>query len=126
MTDPLVLVIEDNDHLADIFAAGLQAANFKFEIVRDGRTALDRLAVITPDIVVLDLHVPKVSGQDILKSIRGDIRLARTKVMLATADPILAARLQNEANLVLLKPITSSQLRDMATYLHHKQWNPIN
>ena len=126
MTDSLVLIIEDDDHLANIFATGLQAANFEIEIVRDGRAALDRLAVMTPDIVVLDLHLPKVSGQEILKSIRGDTRLERTKIILATADPILAARLQNEVNLVLLKPITFRQLRDMATYLHHEQRNPIN
>jgi two-component system response regulator RegX3 len=111
------LIIEDDQDLAIIFAMALQEAGFETQIVRAGDTALMWLESATPDIVVLDLHLPRVSGQDILRQIRADSRLAETKVIITTADPRLAEILQEEADLVLLKPIGFSQLRDLAARL---------
>ena len=111
------LIIEDDQDLAIIFAMALREAGFETQIVRAGDTALMWLASTTPDIVVLDLHLPRVSGQDIIRQIRADSRLAGTKVIIATADPRLAEVLQEEADLVLLKPIGFGQLRDLATRL---------
>lgn len=117
MTNPLALVIEDDEKLAAIFAQALQMAEYETEIARDGRTALARLAAIRPAVVVLDLHLPYVSGKDILYQIRGDARLSETRVMLTTADPVMAETLRAEADLILLKPISFSQLRDLAARL---------
>jgi len=117
VNNPFALIIEDDIHLADIFARALQAAEFETEIVRDGNAALARLEEITPNVVVLDLHLPHVSGKEILHQIRSNARLAQTRVMLTTADAWLAESLQNEADLVLLKPISYPQLRDLARRL---------
>lgn len=62
----------------------------------------------------MDLHLPQVSGKDILTDIRANEHLTQTKVILATADPILAETLRPNADLVLIKPISFSQLRDLA------------
>lgn len=117
MTTRLALIVEDDENLADIFSIALQAAEFEIEVVNDGRTALTRLAAITPSLVVLDLHLPFVSGKDILQQIRSEERLAETRVMLTTADAIMADSLREQADLVLLKPISVSQLRDLARRL---------
>jgi DNA-binding response OmpR family regulator len=117
MGDRSALIIEDDSDLALIFAQALQAAGFDTGIVQHGDHALARLAVATPDIVVLDLHLPHVSGADILRQIRADERLARTRVIVATADPRLADMLLDQPDLVLLKPISFSQLRDLAARL---------
>jgi len=114
MTNPLALIIEDDAKLANIFSLALQSANFETETISDGETALIRLAEIVPTIVVLDLHLPHRSGQEILKYIRADERLAQTRVLLATADALKAESLRTEADLVLLKPISIKQLRDLA------------
>jgi len=114
MTNPLALIVEDDKKLATIFAEALHAANFETEIIQDGSTALERLAKIVPKIVLLDLHLPFVSGKDILHRIRADTRLTNTRVMLTTADPLMAENLRDVADLVLLKPISFSQLRDLA------------
>jgi len=114
MTNPLALIVEDDKKLATIFAEALHAANFETEIIQDGSTALERLAEIVPRIIVLDLHLPFVSGKDILHHIRADTRLSKTRVMLTTADPLMAETLRDVADLVLLKPISFSQLRDLA------------
>ena len=117
MTNPLALIIEDDEYLADIFSVSLQAANFETEITGDGNAALSRLSATNPALVVLDLHLPDVSGDEILYQIRSDERLAKTRIMLATADSRMAEKLRKEADLVLLKPISASQLRELASRL---------
>ncbi len=114
MTNPLALIIEDDKKLSIIFEQAMKMAEFETEVVQDGRLALTRLAEITPSVVILDLHLPGIPGWEILQKIRADKRLAKTRVMLATADPITAETLRPEADLVLLKPISFSQLRDLA------------
>ena len=117
MRDRYALIIEDDSDLACIFAEALQAAGFSTSIVEDGERAMARLAVSQPDIVVLDLHLPRVSGADILRHIRADERLSDSRVIVATADPRLADMLPGHADLVLIKPISFRQLRDLAERL---------
>jgi len=114
MSDAFVLIVEDDRNLAEIFTLSLRSVNFETETVFDGQTALDRLEEIVPDVVVLDLNLPNVSGRDILHRIRADERLANTKIMLATADALMAESLRRESDLVLLKPISPAQLRTLA------------
>lgn len=117
MTEPLALIIEDDEKLAFIFSEALKSVEFETEIIRAGNQALNRLAEIAPAVVVLDLHLPQVSGQDILQHIKSDERLNQTRVMLATADSLMAETLKDEADLVLLKPISFTQMRDLAARL---------
>lgn len=114
MSEGFALIIEDDIDLATIFAQALRAAGFETNIVLDGGKAVQRLANEKPDIVVLDLHLPHVSGPEILEKIRADERLKDTQVIIATADPRLAEELQDQADLALIKPISFKQLRDLA------------
>jgi CheY-like chemotaxis protein len=111
------MIIEDNEDLAIIFAEALQAAGLKTGIIQHGDRALKQLEDTIPSIIILDLHLPYVSGEEILKQIRADERLAETKVIIATADPRMADMLKDRADLVLLKPISFGQLRDLAARL---------
>jgi DNA-binding response OmpR family regulator len=111
------LIIEDDADLATIFSEALKAAGFRTEIIRDGQTAVQRLAAATPDVVVLDLHLPQVAGEDLLNQIHADARLSKTRVVVATADARSAEMLHEEADLVLVKPISFTQLRDLAARL---------
>lgn len=117
MNDPLALIIEDEVDLAAIFAEAIHAAGFKIEIIQRGDAALKQMVEIAPDLVLLDLHLPGVQGTDILEEIRKNDRLARTRVMVATADSRMAEDLHEKADLVLLKPIGYVQLRDLAKRL---------
>jgi DNA-binding response OmpR family regulator len=110
----LALIVEDDEDAAFIFAQALQDAGFECEVVRTGDEALTRLAGPAPSVVVLDLELPRVSGEDILYQLRADVRLDETCVIVATAYPDLARKLEEEADLVLLKPVGYSQLRDLA------------
>lgn len=117
MTQPLALIIEDDPKLAFIFGEALRAAQFDIETIQDGRIAQTRLSETLPAVVVLDLHLPYVSGEVLLDYIRDDERLGRTRVIVATADALLGETLREAADLVLLKPISPLQLRDLARRL---------
>jgi len=117
MGKPLALIVEDHVDAAVIFSEAMKSAGFETETVRSGDAALAKLSVIVPDIVVLDLQLPHVEGADILHQIRADERLNETRVIVATAHPHRAADLQDEADLVLIKPVGFHQLRGLGERL---------
>ena len=121
MTKPLALIIEDEEMLSTIFEQALSMADYATEVVRDGELAQARLAADpVPDVITLDLHLPGVSGEELLRQIKADGRLADTRVILATADARMGEYLDRQADLVLIKPIRFSQLRDLAARLRPK------
>jgi DNA-binding response OmpR family regulator len=113
----LALIIEDDPGLATIFARALSQAEYKTIIIPDGNQALRWLATTKPAMVILDLHLPYVSGVALLQRIRSDTRLAKTRVIVTTADALRAEDLILEADLILLKPVGVKQLRDLAARL---------
>jgi DNA-binding response OmpR family regulator len=117
----LALVIEDNVDQAEILAKSLQVAGFKTETINDGNAAVSRLGAVVPDLVVLDLHLPGVSGTGILLKIRADARLAHTRVIVVSVEPETAGFLQDEADLVLAKPIDFVQFGMAAVSLCQPQ-----
>ncbi len=117
----LAFVIEDDEDLSFIFAEALRAAGFNPEVLRDGQQALDRLAKASPEVVVLDLHLPHVAGTDILNRIRTSAHLKNTRVVVATADARLAEQTDSQADFVLIKPIGFSLLRDLTSRLSHPE-----
>lgn len=117
MSKPLALIIEDDPKLGDIFTFALEGADFATELITDGAVAQQRLTEVIPAVIVLDLHLPNVSGEELLHQIRGDVRLAKSRVMLASADARMAGYLRQKTDLMLLKPISPAQLRDLAKRL---------
>jgi DNA-binding response OmpR family regulator len=115
--NPLAFVIEDDKNLALAFSEAVSEADFEVEIIYDGKTAMERLTETTPDIVVLDLHIPYIKGSEILDYIRSTERLQNIRVIIASADDHKAAELRGVADLVLLKPIGYRQLQQLATRL---------
>ncbi len=117
----LALIIEDDEDLSFIFAEAMRVAGYEPEIIRDGQAALNRLAQVTPAVIVLDLHLPHVAGTDILKQIRSTDQLKKVRVVIATADARLAEQADRQADFVLIKPISFSLLRDLAARLWNSQ-----
>ena len=112
------LVIEDEIPLAGIFAKALQFAGFHTGELYDGQEALDWLKNTEdiPALILIDFHLPLVSGKEILRFIRSDERFAKTRVIMATSDSAaMIGEVEKKADLVLLKPISYSQLRDLAS-----------
>ena len=125
MTKPLALVIEDDLDLSEIFSRTLRSGGFDTETIRDGQEALNRLNGTPPELILLDLHLPHVTGATILQHIRAKEAYAKTAVIVASADARQAEELQVQADLVLLKPVSIEQLRQLAQRLL-KRWGTTN
>ena len=123
-TSNIALIVEDDTDLATIFSEALKTAGFEPEVIRDGAIAQRRLKEITPYIVILDMHLPHVDGSTLLTQIRSDGALQDTIVIIATADALMAEIYRETADIVLIKPISFTQLRDLSSRLRATQWNP--
>ncbi len=73
MTEPrlTVLVVEDEDSFVEALRVGLQREGFRVQVATDGAQALDLFAAVEPDLVILDVMLPKVSGIDVCRELRG-------------------------------------------------------
>lgn len=120
MNTSSALVIEDDPDLAAIFSRALQVGGFSTESATNGKKALSFLEHQTPNIIVLDLHLPDMDGMEILYKIRANERLAKTKVIVASADAQLVKLADHMADLILIKPVSVSQLKDLALRLDIK------
>jgi len=114
---PEALIIEDDAGQREIFSAAVQQAGYNVTCLSDGAQALEYLKQHTVALVVLDLHLPGLGGEHIARSIRSMPHLKATRLILASADDRLAGMISELADLVLLKPISFIQLRDLATRL---------
>lgn len=114
-TKPVAFIIENDLNSAHIYDLTLQITGYQVEIIQNGKSALERLLTTVPDLIVLDLHLPHISGVELLYQIRTDKRFANTKVVITTGDAFLAAALSEQSELVLLKPVSINKLRAVAT-----------
>lgn len=80
-----VLVADDDPDIRDLVVFKLEQAGFNVRAVGDGNAALEVLKDTAPDLVVLDVMMPGLSGLDVLRQIRAEQRLDPVKVLLLTA-----------------------------------------
>lgn len=120
MPQNLALVIEDDIDLSEIFTRALENAGFEVETIQDGQVARERLGEVVPNVIVLDMHLPHVDGATLLKQIHADERLQKVRIIIATADAVQAEFYRDMATIVMVKPISFSQLRDISARLKGK------
>ncbi len=116
-TKPFALIIEDSISTAKMFSLALEGAGFNTEIIFDGISGIKRIAELTPDVLVLDLHLPFATGEEILQQMYDKQRFQSTRIIIATADANFATMVQERVDFVLLKPISYEQLHQLATRL---------
>ena len=80
-----ILVVEDNELNLKLFCDLLRAHGYETEPVRDGRDALDRARAFAPDLVIMDIQMPYVSGLELIERMKADDELKATPIMAVTA-----------------------------------------
>lgn len=110
MDKPFALIIEDDRDIVALFRHVLDLAGYRTEIVLNGKVAAEHLARTTPDIVLLDLGLPGMSGTEILAMMRLDERLKKIPVVVITAFPHMVEALPMDPQLVLIKPVNVEQM----------------
>lgn len=80
-----ILFVEDDDALAGVYLVRLQAEGFEVKRVANGEDALAAAISYKPDLVLLDVMMPKVSGFDVLDILRNTAETANLKIVMLTA-----------------------------------------
>lgn len=80
-----ILVVEDEDNIATALEFLITREGYAHDRVASGAEALPRIRDTRPDLVLLDVMLPEVSGYEICEGIRTDPTLARVKVLMMTA-----------------------------------------
>lgn len=113
-----VLIAEDNLDLRQIFM--LAFARFHYDVLtaQDGQEALDLLQTAKPDLLILDINMPRVTGLEVLKQVRARPDMRHLKVIIVTGNVIAAQSPEaDEADLLLVKPVSLVDLLKLAERL---------
>jgi len=110
---PFALIIEDDRDIVALFRHVLDLAGYRTEIVLHGKVAAELLSQSTPDIVLLDLGLPGMSGGEILAMMRATERLKNVPVVIITAHAHLVETLPVAPQLVLIKPVNIEQMSNL-------------
>ena len=93
-----VMIVEDNELNLKLFTDLLRAHQFVVEGVRDGRLALEQARTFAPDLIIMDIQLPHVSGIDLIEAMQKDAAPSAIPVLAVTAyagkgdeDRIMAA-----------------------------------
>jgi len=113
VSKPFALIIEDDRDIVALFRHVLDLAGYRTEIALHGNVAVEYLAQSTPDIVLLDLNLPGISGSEILVRMDADERLKHVPVVVITAHAHLIATLPVQPELVLIKPVNIEQMSNL-------------
>jgi len=77
-----IFLVEDDPVVVHVYRAKFLREGFAVEVAQDGLAALKMLQTIKPDVVILDLMMPKMNGVDVLKYIRSNPALKKTPVII--------------------------------------------
>ncbi len=80
-----ILLVEDDDALASVYQTRLEAENFNLRRVPNGEDALAAALEYKPDLILLDVMMPKVSGFDVLDILRNTPETTNVKIIMLTA-----------------------------------------
>src|SRR6188472_406928 len=105
-----VLVVDDDPALAEMLTIVLRGEGFDTAVVRDGSKALDAFREVHPDLVLLDLMLPGMSGLDVCKEIRAEsgIPIIMLTAKTDTVDVVLG--LESGADDYVMKPFKPKEL----------------
>ena len=108
-----VLLVEDQADIREVIAAFLEDLGFAVEAVEDGEQALERMRARAPDCVLLDLMLPRLTGQEVLRAMRGDPALARVPVISMSAVYPLELSPELTTTTFLRKPFALERLQEV-------------
>jgi two-component system cell cycle response regulator DivK len=79
------MIVEDNELNLKLFCDLLRAHGFEVEPVRDGREALERAREFEPELVIMDIQMPHISGLELIEQMKQEEALAPVPVLAVTA-----------------------------------------
>jgi DNA-binding response OmpR family regulator len=105
-----VLVVEDDEEIAQVLQRSLRLEGYEVRVAGDGEAALDQSAAFNPDLVILDLGLPKLDGMEVARRLRS---ADDVPILMLTARDALEARVEGldaGADDYLVKPFERQEL----------------
>ena len=119
-----VLVVEDESAIAELIALNLRHAGFEVTLAHDAVHAIAEVDRVLPDLVLLDLAMPKMSGAEVLRWIREQPGVRKTKVLIFTSSEKpedFKTASEIGADGYLLKPTKFDDLKKLVKQIH-EEW----
>ncbi|MEK7120165.1 MAG: response regulator [Patescibacteria group bacterium] len=79
-----ILLVEDDPFLSDIYSTKLESAGFGLSVAYDGEEVFKKIEEKTPELILLDIVLPKMDGFEVLKKLKSDLRFNKIPVILLT------------------------------------------
>ena len=113
---PQILIIDDDPIMQHIISYLLNKRGYDVETAEDGVHACHKLESLTPDVICLDMKMPDITGVDLLRCIRDELRLSQVPVIMMSSDflpDMLKEARELGISTWLSKPITSETLSEV-------------
>ncbi|MEZ5685263.1 MAG: response regulator [Paracoccaceae bacterium] len=110
-----VLIVEDEDNIALALDFLMTREGYEHERIASGAEALERIRALRPDLVLLDVMLPEVSGYEICQNVRADAALSAVRILMMTARGSAMERrkgLALGADGFIAKPFELKELRE--------------
>ncbi|MDZ4669901.1 MAG: response regulator transcription factor [Phototrophicales bacterium] len=120
-----ILVIEDDEDTAEMVCTLLETAGYEAVAVNKGGMALDEIAMLSPDLVLLDIHLPDMNGLEILKKVRSHSFLPMIVMSGFERDRDRVVALEAGADDFMAKPFSPDELvARVKALLRRVDWMP--
>jgi CheY-like chemotaxis protein len=122
---PMILIVEDDEPVARMIADYLGTIGYRTAHAFDGREAISRVTELRPDLIVMDLMMPRLTGGEAARALRDDSLTTRIPIVAisAVADVTAIADLL-PIDAIIPKPFNLDDLRDAIERLLHPPTDP--
>ena len=126
---PKILLVDDEPSLVKVVSRRLESEGYEVSVAMDGQEALDKVMEQRPDLIVLDVMLPKISGYEVCRKLKWDLRYQKIPVLMFTAKvQEIDERIGFEAgaDAYLRKPFRAPELLEkIKELLAEKEWPPV-
>jgi len=106
-----VLIVDDNADLLTIFTIAMETTRFTIDTAIDGIDAMEKVRASMPDVMILDVNMPRMDGLEVLSLIRDTPELNHIRIILLTGNSTVPTYPESgKADLVLSKPVSVEEL----------------
>jgi diguanylate cyclase (GGDEF)-like protein len=108
-----ILVVDDDPDIARFVEVNLRSAGYDVAVAADGQEALDKAQELRPDLVLLDVMMPRIDGFEVAQRMRKSPQTANTSIIMLTAKALSADKvtgLQSGADDYIIKPFDPIEL----------------
>ena len=113
MKQKKILIADDNEHIRESLASILEDEGYAMWTAKDGAEALRKVRKIAPDILILDITMPEMSGYEVCQTIKSDPDLKKTFVLMLSAKGQATEQERGKevgADEYFVKPFSPSEL----------------